>query len=442
MIGTGPANATYPGQISGGHNPAGPVTTSDNFPDSVVHPVPIVPVPPAGGGAIRQAQAGGSSCSWDPTIFSAGKVGCPAIAGFNFSGDKYRIQPVSVPGTGISKPDCGKWVRKLKSGDEVRDVFHSCDVLGCPKCVDSAITKKARKAAEHFDHYEVAKLQENAVLIPGEYRKAIPRHIVFTISPAHIAELWMQSGKNHGAFLDLARGEYNEILKSCPDLIGGITVYHGNRVRHPDTGLTGKEAKALLVREAMVAGNMKDDSSASDLYAHIRKQKAWQDYYYFAPHFHHIGYGKIPDHEEFEEMFPGWKYHNKGNVPNPGGLLRYLFSHMAMIEDRQSVTWTGRLSRAVLGVEELRTTFHEVICDKTGLPWVIIDSEMLEEIGRTYTEPFTEWRSFFRTGMKRARKAPDALVFPKSGKRSMAPPEVHEKGILAMARYCDEWGRT
>jgi hypothetical protein len=82
-----------------------------------------------------------------------------------------------------------------------------------------------------------------------------------------------------------------------------------------------------------------------------------------------------------------------------------------------------------------------VICDKTGLPWLIVESVTPSEIGRTYTEPFTVYRSFFRTGIKRKRKAPGALQFPKSGKRSMAPPEVHERGILALARYCDEWGK-
>lgn len=448
MIGTGTANADFPEQDSGGQSPAVPGLLSSVTSIATERSDPAgIRANPHGHGLASIASPRNQTAvsvplqgSWDPTIFKTGKTGYPAIAGFNFSGEKYRIQPTQVPGTGISKPDCDTWVRTLKSGDEVREIMHKCDTLGCPKCVDSAITKKARKAAEHFDHYENAKLQENAALVPGEYRRATPRHIVFTISPAHIAELWARAGKNHGVFLDMARAEYNEILKGCA-LVGGVTVYHGNRVRHPDTGLTGKEAKALLVREAMCRGNMKDDSPAAELYSHIRKQKNWADYYYFAPHFHFTGYGKVPDLDEFEEMFPGWRYHNKGNVPNVGGLLRYLFSHMAMIEDRQVVTWTGRMSRAVLGVEELRTTEHPVICEKTGLPWVIIDSLDKSEIGRTYTEPVTEYRSFFRCRKIRKNRAPGALVFPKQGKRSMAPPDVHERGILAIARYCDEWGR-
>lgn len=401
----------------------------------------LTSVPATPRGAVPSGRhKGGASPSWDPAIFRTGKRGYPAIAGFNFSGEKYRIQPASKPLTGFSKPDCGSWVRKLKSGEEVQDLFHNCGVLGCPKCGPVAITQKAREAEKRFEQYERAKLQENAVLIPGERRKVLPRHIPFTISPTHTAELWMKAGKDHAAFLDLARAEYNEILKAC-GMIGGISPYHDSRVQHPDTGHTGTRAKHLIKMEAKLAGNMKDDSPASDLYIHINRQKNWKDYYRFAPHFHFVGFGALPSSKEFEERFPGWRYHNKGDVYNVGGLLRYLFTHQAMIADRQSVTWTGRLSRAVLGVEELSTTEREVICEKTQLPWVIVESMIPEEIGRTWMESFTEYRSFFRTGMKRAKRAPGALVFPKSGKRSMAPPEVHEKGILAMAEYCDEFGR-
>ena len=384
-IGTGTANGSRSGQTFAGITSAVPVTpTSDNFPDSVVGPL-LAAAEGATGGTVGCSVPPLSS-SWNPSIFKPDKTGYPAIAGFNFSGDKYRIQPASKPLTGFSKPDCGSWVRKLKSGDEVRDLFHNCGVLGCPKCGPVAITQKAREAEKRFVLYELAKLEENAVLIPGERRESLARHIAFTMSPAHTAELWMKAGKDHAIFLDLARTEYNEIMKSC-GMIGGITVYHDSRVQHRDTDSTGARAKHLITMEAKLAGNMKDDSPASDMYIHINKQKNWSDYYYFSPHFHFVGFGALPQLDEFEKQFPGWRYHNKGTVYNVGGLLRYLFTHQALFPDRQSVTWTGRLSRAVLGVEEIRTTEHEVICDKTGLPWVIVESMIPAEIGRTWTEP-------------------------------------------------------
>lgn len=383
------------------------------------------------------AQGSVSSISWDPEVFRPAR--CPAIASFDFSDDNQEISPVRVPGYGFSKPDCGEWVRKLKSDDEVRDIYHNCGNLGCPVCVDGAITKKARKAEDRFETYERAKLAENAVLIPGEHLRAVPRHFVFTMSPEHIAELWTRSGKNHAVFLDITREELNTAIKST-GLLGGCVVSHSNRVKHPDTGMTGSRAKHLITMEAKIAGNMKDNSPASDLYAHIRKQKRPAEYYYFSPHFHCVVYGKAIDVRTFEEMNPGWTYHNKNNVPNVGGMLRYLYSHMTMIEDRHAVTWFGRLSSATLGREDLRTTHHAVICEETGKPWIITESIEPKEIGREYTEPFTEYRAFFRTSHKRG--------LPKmkwdrteTTRRRMCDSSVHELGILAMAKYCDEYGR-
>jgi len=352
----------------------------------------------------------------------------------------FRIEPADVPGTGFVKPDCGTWIRKLRSGDQVKDIYHTCGTLGCPRCVDSTITAKAHEAEERFNHYEDAKLQEKAVLVLGEYRRAVPRHIPFTLSPRHIEDLWHRSGRNHTTFAKLARNEFNHILRGT-GIVGCVAVYHANRVRHPNTGATGGKAKTLIIREAKLAGFMDDESPSWMMYAYIRKQKNWREYYYFSPHFHVVGFGRIIEHEEFEAAFPDWSYHNKGNVPNVGGLLRYLFSHQAMIDGCHSVTWHGRLSVAVLGVDELRTTDRPVICDETGLPWVIIESVILDEIGRTYTEPVTEYRSFFRTGVKRGPPDPFRMKTGKQGPRSSCPDWVRDKGILAMAAYCDEHGR-
>jgi len=396
---------------------------------------------PAPGGGLAQG-----GCTWDPAVFRPDrkpgdqKPGYPATEGFNFSDENFRIPPALVPGTGFTKPDCGTWIRKLRSGDQVKDIYHSCDRLSCPRCSDTAITMKAHEAEERFTHYEKAKLQEGAVLIPGEIRRSSPRHIPFTMSPAHFAELWYLGGETHAGFLRLARKELNEFMKKC-GLVGGCEVYHPNRVRHPDTGLTGRKAKELIIKEAMLAGAMKDDSPSWMMYAYIRSRRNWQDYYYFSPHFHFVGYGTLPDKETFEAAFPGWSYHNKGTVAGPGGLLRYLFSHQGMIDGCYAVTWHGRLSTVSLGREELRTVEKPVLCTETGLPWIIIESAILDEVGRTYTETVTEYRVFFRTHLEHGPPDPFRVRTGKAGPRSSCPDWVREKGIVAMAAYCDEHGR-
>jgi hypothetical protein len=399
------------------------------------------PAPQEGGHGVHM----GGAVSWDPAVFRPERrVSC--YSGEIFSDVTDQVRPSQKPGRGFKKPDCGKWIRKIKSGEEIKDIFHNCDNLNCPVCMPGAITKKARNIQERFELYEQAKVAENAVLIPGEKRGSVSRHFAFTISPEHQAELVAMvrrtSGRwNEGLFYRLFREEYHQAIK-ISGLVGGLSVYHDARVRHPDTGNTGKRAKHLIVLEAKLAGNMKDEDPAWKIYDHIRKQKRPWDYYYFSPHFHAIAFGKIIGVEEFEKAMPGWTYHNKGNVETPGGLVRYLLSHMAMLVDKKAVSWFGRLSSKCLGKVELRTYEKEEVHPVTGKPWIIIESVIPEEVGSVCLITVTEYRSFFRTAQK--RQPPDIgdkIKFRNLGKRSMCPSQVREKGILVMARFCDEFGK-
>jgi len=402
---------------------------------------------PLGGGGISQAQ-GGVTCSWDPTVFRP-DVLVSCYSGEIFSGEKYQIHVSTKPGIGFQKPDCGSWVRKLQSGDEYRDIYHNCGSLGCPVCFEGELTDKAHDIEDRFDHYEQAKMREDAVLIPGEFRNVTPRQFVFTISPAHQAELIARvkrsfSGEwgeyHHGMFLDLVRDEYNRGLK-LSGLLGGASFYHDARVQHPGTGLTGTRAKHLIGMEAKISGNMTDQDASWRIYDYIRQQKDWSKYYYFSPHFHVIAFGKVIEASQFEDFMPGWTYHNKGPVKNPGGLARYLMSHMAMVTDRRAISWFGRLSSRVLGKEELRTYEQPQVHPETGLPWMIIESVIPGEVGGQYHVTKTEYRGFFRMDHRRKATNPDVLKFPAGNKRSMAPSGVHEKGIQAMAKYYDEHGK-
>jgi hypothetical protein len=308
------------------------------------------------------------------------------------------------------------------------------------------LTDKAGDVEDRFDMYERAKLAENAVLVAGEKPGVIPRQFIFTMTPAHQVELvfrvkQMCNGQfDQGIFLDIAREEYMEGLR-ISGLIGGLTVYHDSRLQHPDTQTQGKRAKHLITMEAKIAGNLTDEDPAWKIYDHIRKQKNPLQYYYFSPHFHTIAFGRAIEASLFEELCPGWTYHNKGDAKNPAGLARYLFSHMAMIADRKSVSWFGRLSSKNLGKEELRTYKRVEKHPETGLPWIIIESSIPEEIGSEYAVSVTDYRSFFRT--RQHRKPPDRgkLKFPKMGKRPASPSGIYEKGIIALVKYVDEYGR-
>jgi hypothetical protein len=300
------------------------------------------------------------SDNWDLSVFQHKSKVVSCYSREIFSQAEKKVFPSFKSSSGWIKSDCGVWIKKRKSGAMIEDVYHNCGRLSCPVCGWAVITDKANDVQVRFENYELLKNAENAVLIPGEKREYKPRPFVFTMSPAHEAELITKTFRLAGGkwsesiFLDLARAELNPVLK-ISGLIGGVSVYHDSRLQHPGTGQTGKIGKHLIVMEAKLSGNMKDEDPAWKVYQHISKQPNNMDYYYFSPHFHSIAYGKIMPVSEFEELLPGWTYHNKREVKNAGGLARYLFSHMALIADRKSVSWFGRLSSVHLGKEILRT---------------------------------------------------------------------------------------
>ena len=405
---------------------------------------PLIPSPPA--------QAVGRSpdySSWDPGVFRPERVSC--YSGEIFSGVDSLPGVSIVPGIGFKKTDCGSWVRKLKSGEDFKNVFHNCGRLSCTVCMPGELTDKGRAVENRFKLYEDAKTSENAVLIPGERRGIYPRQVIFSISPSHTDELIMKVrralpgewGNKHAAmFLDIYREEEDRAVK-ISGLIAGLKVYHEARVQHPFTKSTGNRAKHLISLEAKLAGNLVDEDASWKLYDHIRKQKNWQQYYYLSPHTHVMGHGYLLDAEEFEKLMPGWKYHNKGYVKNPGGLARYLFSHMPMIDGRKSVSWFGRMSSASLGKIAIGAPYHQVqVHPDTKLPWIIWDSIEPEEIGKAWSIEVTDYIGYFR--QKKKRGLPK-LKFPKS--ETVRPRAVEmsayqrELGILAMSRFVDEYGR-
>lgn len=384
----------------------------------------------------------GTRFTWDPSIFRPDQPLVSSYSGeiFSTDGKLLIIKSPRRPGIGFKKGDCGTWVRKLKSGDQVKDVFHNCGNLSCPVCAQGTITAKAQRIAARFDLYEDAKNAEKAILIPGEIRNVDSRHFPFTITPAHQAELVQKVIRtrgffDHDTYKAIFFEEFSQALK-LSGLVGGVCFYHDARVRHPDTGNTGARAKHLITLEAKLAGNMDDESSAWMLYDHINKQKNWSDYYYLASHVHVIAHGRVLDVSEFEEKMPGWTYHNKGYVKNVGGLARYLITHIPLLDHHKSVSWFGRLSSKNLGKEELRTYSHEAICDQTQLPWTIIESTIPEEVGSTVWVTETQYRAFFRG---RTKHGPKKFRLPMLPDPELDPDDKVPEGSITMGLWLDEF---
>jgi hypothetical protein len=300
-------------------------------------------------------------------------LGYLALADFNiFRGEK--------PGWGTKKFDCGKWI--LTGRDEngnLKIVNHSCGCITCPEDYPDYLIKKAGEMDERFKGYVRDVLEA----------KRDPRQIIFSMSPARVAELASRAKNDPAIFLDLYRAEYNEMLKAS-GLSGGVSYYHDCRVRHPGTGATGARGKMLIGRDAKKSGFMEADAPKSRIYAWIAKQPNRDDYYYLSSHTHGLVWGKILDIDSFREVCPHWIYKNKGPVKNVAGLVYYLMSHMAVIPDKRSVTAFGCMSSACLGKDLVSEKLEDEL-SPDGLPYFIVDAVDPSMIGKKITRIVKLW---------------------------------------------------
>lgn len=376
VIGTGTANATYSGQVSGGQSPAVPGTpTSENFPDSVVHPVPIVPVLPAGGGAIRQAQAEGSSCHPDTLTYPALRTNGIHDVDFIISGTGNQ--------TDIR---CGEWSRSYACSKEpghfLKTVKHSCDNPTCPICFGSWMNKAAKRISERVRGY-IAAANDNQTDLDGAALAAWHKdntrylnHFILSPRPSDISpdEPYNQI-KQRGRAMAARIG-----------ITGAVQLFHPFRIR--------KALHPALVRVCRGAIHMNEEDREKKFWGLVREDAlhlgGWREYVEWGPHFHYIGFGRLPDRKTpeekaaVEEILGGWilkwvrhveteRHFTGQEIEDPiAALAAYLLSHAGYQEGRKIPSWLG-----VLGPNELRKKgepvrlSHAVVCPVCGAPVVM-----------------------------------------------------------------------
>lgn len=129
-----------------------------------------------------------------------------------------------------------------------------------------------------------------------------------------------------------------------------------------------------------------------------------KEYMYLSPHFHVVGYGYLMQSDEFHEATKakrgkrdGWVYkwiRNIGDDADLMGLLKYMFSHSALIGKAkegmksngsiyrkfpiENVTYQGDLAYRSLKSELIGSKMVEIpcpICDKPAVEWYGWDQE-------------------------------------------------------------------
>jgi len=341
VIGTGTANASYSGQVSGGQSPAVPgSSTSSSFPDSVVHPVPIVPVPPAGGGAIRQAQAGGPI--WYPDynsqqhdLLTSERV---LVSGGHTSSQKLTPGYGSrrIPKLGSRYHECG-WVLFMIACPE--DLNHykryakeSCFRAACPVCWPVWAAREAIRAAERIRGYKQAFERYNDA-----------RHFSFSPPPYSIDNL-------------------NDLMSEARSVMKIAGVEAVAAIPHPYRLVSSN-------RDAIPTG------SWTNRYVEVLEKGSWRDHVRMSPHVHALAYGPLMDSKQFQKE-TGWVYRNhdaNNHTRNLTSTLYYLLTHAWVSGNNMSVRYWFGLNNHTLGRIELEPEYKTETCPRCKSDCVDVD---------------------------------------------------------------------
>lgn len=404
--GTGPANATYPGQIFGGHPSAGPgsSSSSDNSSRYVTVPpdrppawmgglaaphtgsIASVPVPPAGGGA---ASAAGTS----------GRASCKEKRGYP------DIQPNNplprlklTPGYGSPHPVCGDVRFKVVCPEDVKHYSrlarYNCHRPACPTCWPGWAARAADDAAGRVEGYRLA--------TGTDYK---PRHISFSPPPGTVKDL--------PDLIDQA----NHVMRRF-GIQAACVIPHPYRLKQGGPAADSEEIPT---------------KTWSNRYTEALDSPTWRDRVRFSPHIHALVYGPLPNSEEFEEK-TGWTYTNheedRGSRGRLGGELRatiyYLLSH-AWVQGNNAVVryWFG-MSTRTLGKLEGDPYIKTEPCPVCNAACVQAPPDIVTEEGRVI--PFYQ----------DIHNAPVHYVKVKTWEyivRVKAPPPSKPNGSLAGAQW-------
>ena len=303
----------------------------------------------------------------------------------NFSGN---WENWVIPGKGEKGKKCGEPVPVLSCQVCLKAhwVKHKCGQSSCPNCwkdwltesvgfiktrLESKILQKRNRwgslrhivlsPSKELHHLPKAELEKKAIkyleeklyiyLFPKKEKKRIERKLI-ELGGKYIGKgkhkaiafpywKWVKLG-NHNGFKEEVKKYYQVKM----GVFGGCLIWHPFRVT--------KEGK----RKAMKEGK--------HFWEWIREQENWQDYVYFSPHFHFIGYCGFleepfpgeefvyktitfePDEEEKEETE---KKKNGINWDAVGRCLHYLLTHAGIDHYKHAYDWIGN-ARGIFSLEE------------------------------------------------------------------------------------------
>lgn len=244
--------------------------------------------------------------------------------------------PALIPGTGEGTEKCGDSVPQ-EFCDEAEHIGfgrHLCGRKECPRCWSSQWSEPRTTSV-------AARLQAARWL----HEDGIDRRVIHASVSAPGGEI-----ESVAAMFEM-RSKVTDIVREH-GIRGGVVIVHPYRPMK-DTKKRFKEAK--------------EEGFNGGIWRFIREnERHWYSQVYWSPHYHIIGLCRdLVDGSEREDEWviqnlstgrgvepnpsidrrfsPMYSLHEKDSYEDVIGTVRYLLSHTAAVENRQSVTWFGAL---------------------------------------------------------------------------------------------------
>lgn len=295
------------------------------------------------------------------------------------------FQKFAIPGVGeiTDSERCGIWTSVAACSRNPKEyrkpIKHSCDDPSCPICFGRWAAKQAARNADTLRGYIQAANRGQATLEGNEaaaWHRDNSRYLNHYVLSAKLSDVTPD--------MDIdaikARGRW---MQRRVGITGGIMYFHAWRIPDP--------IKKRLSYHCREAARMNEDDREKKFWELVRADilglGSWRKYVVWGPHFHIIGFGRLPSQRTPEEkaaarvVLAGWTAiwirHVETEVeklPNEtrdqiAELAAYLLSHSAYfpgkkIPARIGVCTPDRLKKVGKPVNEN----YEALCPKCGAP--------------------------------------------------------------------------
>lgn len=280
----------------------------------------------------------------------------------------------SLPGTGkiTDSEQCGSWVKvaacSTDPGHYKKPIAHNCGHIDCPICWSGPVGKASKRVSSRLRGYQ------RAALVAGlktDIELTINHFVLSPPDGAIVPGMTNNQVKQKGRDIAMKAGIW-----------GGVMAFHPWRIK-----------KAVSWRlKLLCTDNLTDHPEEREKkYWELIRENAlglssWIEYVTWSPHFHVIGFGKLPDQKTPEErenvsqLYKGWvvvwirhvndyRQFDGTSLDDPiSDLAFYIFSHAGYQQGRKIPVLLGVISPNNLYVVTVEKQEYQVSCPKCQAP--------------------------------------------------------------------------